>query len=389
MPTLLRTGAEIKHANVDAHECIITSWELLAKLPVSPRRWLVLDEADAAKRTTTTRTKAAVLHRNASYARIALTATPMSRDVDDLWPLLDLISPGLWGSSVWAFRHRYMHIHQRIVNGVNYGAYAEGLRRDRAPELASRLSKGMHVALHDDPEVASLLPPIDMRTQWISGGAGVVALSGGEIVGEMQRAEDAKVRALVESVAGDDRPVCVLSHRREMAERCAEALEAAGRSVVLAHGGTATKARLKRAEQAANGQLDLVSTMHALGIGIDLTRYRKVIFVELYWVARTIIQAMGRFRRLSSDPNERVVVDFLCQSDGPDVAMAAMLRRRIEDQKQLMRTGAMTAAMLEHMRPQTQEELSAALRVFADALPEPVETDPYLDGDDGDDADLT
>lgn len=365
----------------NAPSVVIASPELLPQVPVIDRRWLVLDECDLMKTTGTRRTSAALAHRAAAAKVIALSATLVSKEPDDLWQVLDLIWPGRFGRDVWAFRRAYMNLEERTWDGGR-ATVATGLREDAAPALASRLGQLVHLATHDDPEVAALLPPFELESTWLPAAMPYAGEWTPDAISKwMGDVAGTKTRAACELVIGAQEPVCILTHLRETAEEIARALAVTERGAVVAHGGSAVGPRLRKVAAAIDSGSHLVATMHSLGVGIDLTRFRKVIFGELYWVPRVLIQAMGRFRRLSSDQKARVRIDLLCLRGSPDEAMSMRLRRRLEDQAALLRGGDAHARLLDALAPMSEAEALAELRATAASMRA---EDPYLAGGDDD-----
>lgn len=363
-------------ASSSFYPVVVTSPELLPSIPVSHRRWLVLDEAHEMKTAGSRRTQAALAHRAQAKKVVALSATLISREPDDIWQILELIWPGRFGHNVWEFRRAYMNIELIFdEEGQKRGTVAHGLREDRADELAFRMSSLVHFASHDDTDVAVRLPPLALNSTWLPAGEPYRGdYSGASIMAWQESSMVRKVNAASEMARTAGKPVAILTHQRATADAIADYLSGTGCDVVLAHGSTASGPRMKKVAAAIESGAHLVSTMHALGVGVDLTRFSRVIIAELYWVPRVLIQALGRFRRLSSQTP--VQVDLLCQRRSPDEVMATRLMRRMEEQEALIGGAGHTGRIRELLSPLSASEELAELRSVAAGMAST--SDPYL-----------
>jgi len=155
-------GAKGRAALVDGAgpgDIVITSYglavrdvELLAKRSFET---LLLDEAQAIKNAATARAK--TLRRVAAHARVALTGTPLENHTGEVWSLLDLVCPGVFGTAT-QFRSRFAEPIEKDNDEARRALLARALRpfvlrrtkAQVAPELPPRIERT--VTLSPTPE---------------------------------------------------------------------------------------------------------------------------------------------------------------------------------------------------------------------------------------------
>ena len=119
---------------------------------LSRRHWDVclLDEAHYLRRTTSARTKKALILASKATRSWAITGTPMVRDASDLFPILEHC--GEWKGGYWSFVHRFC-----VVRETPFGLKIEpGIRRE--DELGTMLKRIM--LRRTKEELAIDLPPL-------------------------------------------------------------------------------------------------------------------------------------------------------------------------------------------------------------------------------------
>jgi ERCC4-related helicase len=142
-----------------------------------------------------------------------------------------------------------------------------------------------------------------------------------------------------ESIAGGSTHMMVLTHFKESAKAIYEGLQDL-KDVSVYHydGDISASERNRITKEATNaGRAVIVSTMHAVKEGVDLTRFTDSIAAELYWQPATIIQLLGRYHRLSSRVAARF--RFLVLAGSLDEIIAKVLRRRITDMGKVIEHG--------------------------------------------------
>ncbi|HEY1098636.1 MAG TPA: SNF2-related protein, partial [Myxococcota bacterium] len=145
--------AAIKSAG--AGDVVITSYGLVTrdvdKLGATSFASLIVDEAQAAKNATTARARA--LRKIDAAFKLALTGTPLENHTGELWAIVDLVSPGLFGSYA-QFKSRF----------------ADPIEKDHDDDRRRRLARALRPFLlrRKKADVASDLPPKIERTVLLS-----------------------------------------------------------------------------------------------------------------------------------------------------------------------------------------------------------------------------
>ena len=280
---------------------------------------LVLDEAQAIKNALTRRARA-VRDLDADF-RVALTGTPVENHLGELWSLMRIVAPGLFGS--WdQFRERY----------------AAPIERDRDPERSAALARALRPFLlrRAKADVAPELPP---RTEI----ARFVDLS----PGERRLYDDARRGALAAIASGegdarfillaaltrlrrlachprliDDASTVPSSKLATLLEIVAELRETGHRALVFSQftthlalvrealsrekityeyldGSTPSEERTRRIASFQAGSADLfLISLKAGGTGLNLTAADYVIHLDPWWNPAVEDQATDRAHRI-------------------------------------------------------------------------------------------
>lgn len=121
---------------IDNHKILVINYEALEdhiqQLNSLNIDYLVADEAHIIKNRETNAYKN--ISQLASGRRLAMSGTPMTNQVDDLWTLLDWVTPGQWGTFA-GFKAKYC-----VLGGFN-GKQVTAVKNER--QLAARLSQVM------------------------------------------------------------------------------------------------------------------------------------------------------------------------------------------------------------------------------------------------------
>jgi superfamily II DNA or RNA helicase len=195
--------------------------------------------------------------------RLCLTATPLANTPIDVWNQLNWIWPGRFGK-FWSFASRY----HEVTKGP-YGMLIGGPRNTL--ELKKRLE---WVSMAWLKSQCPALPDWD------------VSVKRGTTCEEY-------LKGLAPSSLGS---VCILTHTRKRAEMLAAKFP----EFILFHGKETAAKRWKLIEQAKRENRPIVTTMHAVREGIDLTNWCDVVYDQLGYTWLAVTQSMGRFHRLSS-----------------------------------------------------------------------------------------
>jgi ERCC4-related helicase len=163
-----------------------------------------------------------------------------------------------------------------IHNG--YGWEFKGINELYANELRERLATT--TSRTTKLQVAHLLPPFDVKQLYI------------------EHPKQPQIKEWAQDALEQNSHIAILTHLRATAEQIVQALQAEQPYLITGALGP-EKRNMLLAEAKAKPSAIIVATMHSIGIGIDLTFCQTALFAELYYRPETIIQALGRFSRLS------------------------------------------------------------------------------------------
>jgi len=285
---------------------------------------LVLDEAQALKNAATKRAKSIALL-NANF-KLALTGTPVENRLADLWSIMNLLNPGLLGSS-GQFGERYANAIERDRDP----AAQARLRRLVAPFLLRR-TKGQ--VLQDLPPRTEIIHRVEpgpeerafleasrraamerVANLSLEGGPGQASF---HVLTELTRLRRAACdprlvspelglvgakshefeQLATELVAGRHKAL-VFSQFTDFLKLLGARLDAVGLKYQYLDGSTPAAERGKRvaAFQRGEGDLFLIS-LKAGGFGLNLTAADYVLIVDPWWNPAAEDQALGRAHRM-------------------------------------------------------------------------------------------
>ena len=290
---------------------------------------LVLDEAQALKNAATKRAKS-VASLQAGF-RLALTGTPVENRLADLWALMNLLNPGLLGSSN-QFAERYTgpiererdmavqarlrrvvspfllrrtkaqvlsdlpprtEIIHRIEPGPEERSFLEAMRRAALERVAELPADGGSGGGTNGPNAFHVLTELT-RLRRAACDPRLVAPELGLIGAKSHEFE----QLAVELVAGRHKAL-VFSQFTDFLKLLGERLDAVGLKYQYLDGSTPAAERGKRvaAFQRGEGDLFLIS-LKAGGFGLNLTAADYVLIVDPWWNPAAEDQALGRAHRI-------------------------------------------------------------------------------------------
>jgi len=289
--------------------------ELAERNKARPWKTLIIDESHHLKNKDAIRSKnAAKLARTIEYV-FELTATPIWKEVDDLWMQLHILHPDIFPS------YNYFVDTYCIADQTRFGPKILGVKKEMLPELEEMLS---HVKLgRTYAQAGRELPPLIEKTvtfdlnpairkiynqtksYWIEeidqGYANYASVLHAlrQITGCAAKAET--VAELLEDVKGQ---ALIFVWYRDQAEMIHQALPG---SVVIT--GAMPEKQRQLVAKTAGGHV--IATISALCEGIDLSHMRTVVFAEEHWPPGANHQALSRVRReRQEDSNEEPVVAY-------------------------------------------------------------------------------
>lgn len=343
---------------------------------------LILDEAHMLQSVRSRRSVATKKVAVEASARMALSATPMQVRPKDLWNVLDTLAPGRWGENPWTFYRRYCNAHQETVakdtviwnldgssNEVELAFRLKWvmLRRSKADvmtELPARVYQVIDVKV---PSKA--IAPI-WRTGWKRSPKDTLmralALSG---QGKIDSAVELAVSRYREGHS------CVLfTHLRQTARDTHEKLARKAKkggvgkdNAELLTGNDPIKHRTQTIDKLRRRGTPsiLVTTIDAVGVGVDLSFADIVIFIDLDWVPSKLIQSIGRCHRHGQ--RNTVVVYFLIGIGTADEYVREKVISRLDLFEKVIGNAAEAAELkkdLDLMGSRTEEEVMAELRAM-------------------------
>ncbi|MGP9539749.1 DEAD/DEAH box helicase [Brachybacterium sp. AOP43-C2-M15] len=354
--TAAARGADLSSATVGA-DLVVTSYSVLRideeEFAGSFFQGFVLDEAQFVKNRRS-RTHRAAQGVRARF-RLAITGTPMENSLDDLWAILDLVTPGLLGTAI-GFRKRYT---LPIETGDHPGRM-ELLRRRVRPFLLRRTKELVAAELpekHEEVLTVTLSPEhravydsvlqrerkkvlglIDTdldRSRFIVFRSltllRMMALDPALVDGEEYAdVPSSKLEALfdrLDEVIGDGHRVLLFSQFTSYLDRVAAELDR--REVRYAHLDGSTKDRDAAVAGFREGDAPVfLISLKAGGFGLTLTEADYVFLLDPWWNPAAENQAVDRAHRIGQE--RQVMVYRMIAEDTIEEKVLALQRRKAE-----------------------------------------------------------
>lgn len=365
-----------------AHGCPlqIVSWNLLGEVDTSvPFSLIILDESQRIRnyKTIFSRNAREIVNANPQAAVLELTGTLMANRPSDAFNQLDTLCPGRFGTRK-QFGRRY-----QVTEPSDYTESGEtwsGLNIEHADELKRRIEAISTRVTR--AEIAHLLPSFDVRPIYIqlAGQSAPPVLSDHMDISETLYGYGLnKIAAVLEWYEGAKEVathVALLTHHKELARKLAKNFANADSPVVLLDGLDAAKRAEAIAEAARLPSAIIIATMHSVGIGIDMTFCTRALCVELVDDLEIVLQAMGRFSRLSGTVPSSV--EFLIAKGTIDEIIAEHTLAKLKDINGAMKAGqtdsVLAASLSQDRNRDWREELRVAISHSS--------SDGYLEDDD-------
>lgn len=275
---------------------------------------LVIDESHSLKNIDSKRTKAVlnVIWHKAKY-RIALSGTPMTKGVTDLFSLANKFSPNdfpnfyqfaktysyaretPWGTKYYGLKNKDA-LRNKIRTKFYIRYKKDEVLKDLPEKTYSKIILPKNYCVKLPPETVEELAAIKKEIE-ITGKCSTI----GRSVAESLRLQgEAKVKAVAEFAAGfleEGQPIIVFAwHKKVVAEL---AIELSEYSPLTITGETSMADRDFAIKSFQNGDTKLIIlNIAAAGVGITLTASSNVIFAEYCWSPALIDQAASRAHRI-------------------------------------------------------------------------------------------
>lgn len=291
---------------------------------------VVFDEGHALMRSTTRRTKSATKLARACKRRLALTATPMTSRPRDLWPLVECVSEGRFGSRFFQFGMRHCGGRQEQVTPTKVVWKFDGA--SNLEELNERLKHFMFRRTKAD--VAIELPAVTDQIVELEVPKGCLisptaALRSDRIFRKaLNLAADGKIPQVIDMIAGyieqGSKVVC-FSYRKAIAHAIAEGVQAKlPVKVRVVTGDVRHDKRLAIVDERPGL---LCATMDSLGAGVSLAYADIGLFAELHYVPSVLVQCRGRIPRPDSK-TPKLMVYTIARGTADEIVKRVVLTKK-------------------------------------------------------------
>jgi SNF2 family DNA or RNA helicase len=325
------------------------------KRPKDLNEWtwdcVVVDEAHRMADPKAKQTRACwAVGRDAKH-RVAMTATPTTKGLDTLWPILHFADP-VEHPSKSKFTDRYATVSTNFWGGLTVGAVRPEMEEEFQAVIEPRTRRlPKEVALPQLPPVVRVQRNVEMSDQQaaaydqmarlclaeVAAGDVVTATSTaaqytrlGQFASSYARLDtrpdgetsvelmlpSSKIDALLEDLRdwrAQEEAVAVFATSRRLLELTSEVLDRKKIKHAIIKGGQKEIERHEQIEAFQRGDVDVILVVIAAGgVGITLTRARIGAFIQRSWSRVDDTQAEGRFHRIGSEVHDSVVrVDYV------------------------------------------------------------------------------
>lgn len=297
---------------------------------------IVFDEAHALLKATSRRSKACRVLADSAAGRIALTGTPPTDRVRDLYNIVDTISPRRFGD-FFPFGLRYTNAHKVDVRGPAGTTQTvwDFSGRSNIPELRRRLL--WFTLRRTKREVLTELPALTRQIVDVEVKRKPSLAINARIVGDKRKmraaldgAADAKLKHVID-MARDHleagQRLVIGTYRRHVCEKLAMALNDTAPTVFI-HGGVPITNRGKIIDKLrrSEGACCLVANIDCISTGVDLTFANTVMVAELVWEPRDLVQFESRCHRYGQDRG--VLVQYvIARGTGDELILHAVINK--------------------------------------------------------------
>jgi len=315
--TVIRSG---KQKELSDYDFYLINYELLYKRQIDLSklniRTLVCDEVQHLRSKTTQKyaaVKKLAAMKSINY-RVGLSGTPIYNHGSEIWPIVDILKPGLLGNFK-EFCDIYCYLNDK-GNAIVLESKRDSLRRDLEKHIMLRRKKSD--VLKDLKEKVRYREIIDADVNYYKNELNKIwgkleeeqknaktefdrsASYNRAIQSERQVAGIAKlphVINFVKNIMEIEESVVVFCHHKYIHKLLHESLAVFSPAAII--GGQTDKIRQKSIDDFQNGDTKLmIAGLRAGNLGINLTRAKYIIFAELDWSPAIHLQAEDRLHRI-------------------------------------------------------------------------------------------
>lgn len=330
----------------------VVSFELMheAFSPVgSPPELVIIDEAHALQDPHSQQSRTVKTYVRPDVPLLLLTATPIPNEVQNIWNLMDTLSPGCLGAArkkdggiPYSFLNQYCNRVERDWSTGSATAYVGG-NPLTLPWLRKKIAPLVHCVTKE--EVPS--PALNARILWID---------------EPRKKPEAVLREWMETRAAEDAThIGVFCWLHETAAKFTEVMRRAGWApVVIGSAHTPEQRQRMVDDYRASPRACMVGLVGSLCTAISLSCVKNSIVFEWRATPGQALQFAGRFPR--PDVTISPLVEYVAFPD--DEKDAEVLHTRLTTASKLFDTSTTTEALLELFAPRemTEERLDMLAR---------------------------
>jgi hypothetical protein len=321
----------------------VVSYALLKHVDGSPRDLVIADESHRIKSPTSAQGRQfkAYLDAYPDVPALLLTATLVTKEVEDLWHQVECLYPGYFGEAPdtgevpWSFRRSYMESEEGWEGRKKWF----GAKQDALPRLGNKLKPLMHRVTSE--EVSKFTPPLHMTMMWV----------------DDPRQKDAAIAKewLTDKADEGVTHTGAFAWLHETAGLLAAAARAAGWPVVFVTGSHGPEQRQQLLDEAkAMPRCCVVGTAGSLAESISLSFVREAIVTEWRSSPGQALQFLGRFGRMDSATLAPTYLQFIARTD--DSIDAEKLIERLTAVNTLMKADAKSEQLQEMLKPRVLDE---------------------------------
>jgi SNF2 family DNA or RNA helicase len=338
---------------------LITNYEQikphLGELNALPWRVAIFDEAHQMKNPESQRTKACLALK--AERNFMLTGSPMLNRVDELWPALHKISPGIF-KNFYAFKGRYCVLggfrNKAVIGVKNKKELTQILEQVMLRRLKkdvldlppvqyiqvkvglSDTQRALYKQIFEDFEMPNLDPNVEpeiidnymtrfMRLKQVCATPAIFGFP------DDSEKLDVAVDRIMEYLDGDER-VVVFTQFKSVIDMLEKRLAARGESCYKLSGDVPIEERQGVVKTwSSSRRAPILCMLQVAGVGLNMTAARSILFVDKLFVPKLNQQAVDRCHRIGASTTQNVsVVELIAK-----VPVEARVEKILADKSEL------------------------------------------------------